>query len=688
MNNDLTSLFLGFSFDSNLAFTIGDIFEGSVSGGRIQSTEYRTGVVYTVNVTNSGSGYTVAPAVTVSGGNPGGGAVAASVTCTIANGEVVTATIVDFNGYVGGKGYTTAPTITFAAPPGAGTQAQGNCLIESRLYGTIVNKIKIEDTDTFDDSTTPTATTVNINRVVNTSCTLAANWVSLSTNQIAAADITSGVIETDRLASGGSANSFTFLRGDQNYALAMQSIKGAENRYFAQLYSQATSGTNSLIFQTNQNALIGHEVKNTVNGIQANTNITGIVTAGGLTTVSINNPVNQTIASGTIIEFERGASPVTFESTYTQGNFVDDVIISNAGSGYTNGQYYDVPLTGGSGVDLKANFVVSGNAVTDVTVTNGGSGYSADFSITVAPTAIGTGSGLVLEAKVSTVNRQYANVAIDVQRVTDQTISADLYGTIGVSRYKKSQFDIGLAGNGSVVLKTGADSGLDADLLDGAQGAYYLNSSYQNAGTLPTDRLSGTYNISISGSSQNTIRLVTGTNNPTSNPAPNNFVEGVIANTVFNSANSLSDGGTRNLVMTIRNGGSGFDATYGGIRQLAFTDNDNMWMRGSGTGVSTFGSWGKVWTSLNDGVDSDLDADRLDNRQGDWYQNAYNLNSGIMSDNRLPGFISPRSYQDRLVVKTFNGDAKYQIYVQGLILNSSPFTPGNPVNLYLSLIHI
>ena len=682
LNNDLTSLFLGFSFDSNLAFTIGDIFEGSVSGGRIQSTEYRTGVVYTVNVTNSGSGYTVAPAVTVSGGNPGGGAVAASVTCTIANGEVVTATIVDFNGYVGGKGYTTAPTITFAAPPGAGTQAQGNCLIESRLYGTIVNKIKIEDTDTFDDSTTPTATTVNINRVVNTSCTLAANWVSLSTNQIAAADITSGVIETDRLASGGSANSFTFLRGDQNYALAMQSIKGAENRYFAQLYSQATSGTNSLIFQTNQNALIGHEVKNTVNGIQANTNITGIVTAGGLTTVAINNPINQTIASGTIIEFERGASPVTFESTYTQGNFVDDVIISNAGSGYTNGQYYDVPLTGGSGVDLKANFVVSGNAVTDVTVTNGGSGYSADFSITVAPTAIGTGSGLVLEAKVSTVNRQYANVAIDVQRVTDQTISADLYGTIGVSRYKKSQFDIGLAGNGSVVLKTGADSGLDADLLDGAQGAYYLNSSYQNAGTLPTDRLSGTYNISISGSSQNTIRLVTGTNNPTSNPAPNNFVEGVIANTVFNSANSLSDGGTRNLVMTIRNGGSGFDATYGGIRQLAFTDNDNMWMRGSGTGVSTFGSWGKVWTSLNDGVDSDLDADRLDNKQGDWYQNAYNLNTGIMSDNRLPGFISPRSYQDRLVIKTFNGDAKYQIYVQGLILNSSPFTPGNPVNLY------
>ena len=80
------------------------------------------------------------------------------------------------------------------------------------------------------------ANTVNISRVVNTSSTNNNNWVSLSSNQIAASDITSGVIETDRLATGGSANSFTFLRGDQNYAPAVQSIKGAETRYFARLY--------------------------------------------------------------------------------------------------------------------------------------------------------------------------------------------------------------------------------------------------------------------------------------------------------------------------------------------------------------------------------------------------------------------------------------------------------------------
>ena len=697
LNNDLESLFLGFAVDTSLAFTIGDIFEGSISGGRIQSTEYRQGVVYTINISNGGSGYTVAPTVSFSGGNPAAGAVSAAATCTIANGQVVTVTIVEFNGFKGGKGYTTQPTVTFSAPPGAGTQAQGNPLIESRLYGNIVNNIKIEDTDTINDSSTPSANTVNINRTINTSSFNVNNWVSLSSNQIAASDITSGVIETDRLASGGAANSFTFLRGDQNFALAVQSVKGAETRYFAKLAAQCNTGSSSMIFTTNSDVLIGHDVLQGIAGIQANTSINGVVTAAGLTTISLNNPVTQNIPLGTIIEFERGASPMTFESTFTQGGFVDDVIIANGGSGFTNGQYFDQSLSGGTGTGLKANIVVAGNAVTEMTVTDGGTGYNADFSITVAPTAIGGGSSLVLNAKVSTVNRQYANVSLDINRVTDLTISADLYGTIGVSRYKKSQFNIGQAGNGSVELKTGADSGLDADLLDGQQGNYYTSATNLFSGTVPQDRLGGIYGIDISGSSANTIRLQTGTNNPTSNPNPNSFVEGVIANTVFNSSNGLGASypsvntgigtgtSTKHLVLSIRNGASGFDASFGGVRQLAFANDDNMYLRGSGNGVSTWNSWAKVWTSLSDGVDSGMDADRLDNRQGAWYQDALNINYGTLSDNRLPRFITETKFRDKITIKAFAGDPKYRIYVSGSILNTAPFIPGDPLNPSVNL---
>ena len=199
--------------------------------------------------------------------------------------------------------------------------------------------------------------------------------------------------------------------------------------------------------------------------------------------------------------------------------------------------------------------------------------------------------------------------------------------------------------------------------------------------------MSGLYDIEISGQSGNTLRLSTVTNNPSSNPAPNNFSSGVVSNTVFNSAVGLNDGGTRTQILTFRQGGAGFDTGFGGVRQLAFTDNDNFYIRGSGTGVTSFGSWGKVWTSLNDGVDSDLDADRLDNRQGTWYQNALNINYGVLSTERMPTWIEATRVRDSITVKSYLGDPKYKIYFSGLILDTSAtgvFAPGNPINLYNS----
>ena len=681
LNNDLDSQFLAFPVDTTIQFTIGDIFTGSITGGRLQATEYRQGVVFQINITQGGSGYASPPTVTLSGGTPQAGSIEAKAEAIIANGEVVAIDLIVFNGFKGGRGYTVAPTVNIAAPAGSGVAATATSLIESRLYGDIVNRIKLADNDFIESSDIP-AVDINISRVVNTSSSNSLNWVSLSSNTLSANQIVSGVIETDRLASGGAANSFTFLRGDQNFALAVQSVKGSERRYFAKLTSQCNSGSSEMVFATLADALVGHEVKNNVSGIQPNTNISGVLTSGGSTTVALNNPVVATIPAGTVIEFERGESPMIFESTYTQGNFVDDLIISNGGTGFTNGQYFDIDVIGGTGTGAKMNVTISGGSITELTVTDGGSAYDADFTMTVPPTEIGGGSGLVLLAKISTVNRQYANVSLDVQRVSDLTISSDLFGTIGVARFKKSQFLVGQSGNGSVELDVGADSGLDADLLDGQQGEYYTNATHLFSGTVPEDRLSGIYPIDVSGSSGNTLKLSTGTNNPTSNPSPDNFSGGVVSNTINNTANGLSDGGTKNMVLTFRGGGTSFDASFGGVRQLAFTDNDNMYLRGSGTGVTTFGSWAKIWSSLNDGIGSELDADRLDNKQGYWYQNALNINEGTLSNNRLPEFMSSKIIQDDLTIKSFNGDPKFRIYISGLILNTTPFTPGSNVNLY------
>ena len=45
----------------------------------------------------------------------------------------------------------------------------------------------------------------------------------------------------------------------------------------------------------------------------------------------------------------------------------------------------------------------------------------------------------------------------------------------------------------------GAGSGYDADLLDGQHGTYYTSASNLSTGTVPSGRLTGTYNIDISG---------------------------------------------------------------------------------------------------------------------------------------------------------------------------------------------
>ena len=140
--------------------------------------------------------------------------------------------------------------------------------------------------------------------------------------------------------------------------------------------------------------------------------------------------------------------------------------------------------------------------------------------------------------------------------------------------------------------------------------------------------------------------------------------------------------------MTIRNGGSDFDATYGGVRQLAFTDGTaanggNMWLRGSfNSPANTFANWYQVWTSGNDGTLSGLDADKMDGRQGTWYQNALHINYGTLSDERLPFLQSAKDNLNKIRVMDWVGTPRYTILVRDELLNTTPFVSGNSVNLY------
>ena len=72
------------------------------------------------------------------------------------------------------------------------------------------------------------------------------------------------------------------------------------------------------------------------------------------------------------------------------------------GSGYTNGLYYNVQLTGGSGTGAYADITVSGGAVTSVVIRNGGCLYKVGNVLSAAVANIG-GTGTGFSVPVATV---------------------------------------------------------------------------------------------------------------------------------------------------------------------------------------------------------------------------------------------------------------------------------------------
>ena len=66
---------------------------------------------------------------------------------------------------------------------------------------------------------------IDLTRVINTSASNAANWTQLTSTNIDASNIVAGTIDPERLAGKGTANSYTFLRGDSSWEYALQAIR-------------------------------------------------------------------------------------------------------------------------------------------------------------------------------------------------------------------------------------------------------------------------------------------------------------------------------------------------------------------------------------------------------------------------------------------------------------------------------
>lgn len=120
----------------------------------------------------------------------------------------------------------------------------------------------------------------------------------------------------------------------------------------------------------------------------------------------------------------------------TSGGLFGPVLTLGAvtgGSGYVNGTYTNVPLTGGSGFGALATITVASNSVASVTITNPGSHYAGTDTLSAATASIGgAGSGFsVPVTNVSTTGTGFLGLLGAITGGTGGT--AGTYGGVALT---------------------------------------------------------------------------------------------------------------------------------------------------------------------------------------------------------------------------------------------------------------
>jgi hypothetical protein len=137
---------------------------------------------------------------------------------------------------------------------------------------------------------------------------------------------------------------------------------------------------------------------------------------------------------------------------YYPASIVSGVItfasIANAGTGYNNGVYYNVALTGGAGASATATIVVANGGITDITLESGGSLYVVGDTLTQNDVRLGGGTAFA--ATVQTINNSTGTswLGDNYEQVLLYACLVEAYGfmkgEVDIMTYYQQKYDEGI----------------------------------------------------------------------------------------------------------------------------------------------------------------------------------------------------------------------------------------------------
>lgn len=250
------------------------------------------------------------------------------------------------------------------------------------------------------------------------------------------------------------------------------------------------------------------------------------------------------------------------------------------------------------------NPITIGSTIITWTDVSGGGATAGGLNGQVQFNSTNTFGGATYLTYVTGTGQVIANAGIASTNTTTGTMVVT--GGLGVSgnTYSASLYDNGNRTVTSVSLSSGSGISITSQTSTGPSASATVN----NTGVLSFNTRTGVVTLSSSdvtsalsytpSQSSSSTNSVYSFDSRSTNYAPQDRNAGLYVDFKTNTTDGLADGGTYHGVLTFRSYGSGSDLSGGQVKQIAYSENNNLWHRIS-TNTTTWGSWVRILDSVN-----------------------------------------------------------------------------------------